>query len=272
MSSREDVIEVPIEIQTSDLEELQRLIQQLQEAKSTADQIKSTRRKMPSGGSGAPIQRGEEEPMGIFRPSDELEVLPTKPRDTKSKQALQRGDSFKDLQDKVKDLETVNSDLSSVLMQLGGVLGFNIPYLGAGLKGVRVGKKFTTVLGNKTPSVGKALPAGGTGKFSKLFAAIPYVGSAIMLADFLINDLPDIIMENLYGVGKPFDRRFRRVLEKEFASMLSMELKAQIAQGYRSVITTSYTGARGATNVSNSKIRALNKENLYNISDEYKLR
>ena len=47
------------------------------------------------------------------------------------------------------------------------------------------------------------------------------------------------------------------------------ELAAIFEKGYRSVITTAYAGARGASNVANSKVRALNKENIYNKSEEY---
>ena len=71
MSARDDIIEVPIEIKTSDLDELHRLIEELQEAKGIVDNASSTKRKMPSSGGGAPIQNADErETLGIYNSRD----------------------------------------------------------------------------------------------------------------------------------------------------------------------------------------------------------
>lgn len=107
MSARDDIIEVPIEIKTSDLDELHRLLEELQEAKGIIENTKTTKRRMPSSSGssgGAPIQNEveERETLGIYNARDtEMLALPTKGRDKKSKQAIETGNAFKDLRQEV---------------------------------------------------------------------------------------------------------------------------------------------------------------------------
>jgi|TARA_R110000824_G_scaffold10800_1_gene47273 hypothetical protein len=275
MSARDDIIEVPIEIKTSDLDELHRLLEELQEAKGVIDNAKSTKRRMPSssGSGGAPIQNDveERETLGIYNERDtEMLALPTKGRDKKSKQAIETGNSFKDLRQEVKDIQQTQDNFIPFITQVGSQLGFSLPFLAQG--GMRLGKGIQSarLQANLQTPIKSAQTTSGLARAGITFGkAIPYIGVAFMLGDFLVNQLPEIISENLYGVGKRLDRRFKRVLENEYTAGVSRQEKTQIAQGYRSVITTSYVAARGATNVANSKVRALNKENLYNKSEEY---
>ncbi len=276
MSARDDIIEVPIEIKTSDLDELHRLLEELQEAKGIIDNAKATKRRMPSSsgsGGGAPIQNDveERETLGIYNERDtEMLALPTKGRDKKSKQAIETGNAFKDLKNEVKDIQQTQDTFIPFMTQVGSQLGFSLPFLAQG--GMRLGKgiKNARMQSLNAAPIKSANTVKGLARAGMTFGkAIPYIGVAFMLGDFLMNQLPDIISENLYGVGKRLDRRFKRVLEHEYSAGVSREEKAQIAQGYRSVITTSYVAARGATNVANSKVRALNKENLFNKSEEY---
>ena len=270
MSSREDIIEVPIEIRISDLAELNKLIQQLEEAKGKVDTARTSRRTMPSGGSGAPIQRDDDSVLSIFGGGNvDRDVLPLKTRDTKSKQAVTRGDSFQDLQKKVESLQQTNNSLIPFITQVGSTFGFTLPpFVSAGINLARNVKSTAT---SKAPIIMPTTTFGG--KFAKLGInlgkTIPFIGAGFVLYDFLINELPSIINEQLYGAGKRMDRRFKRVLENEVASGTDRETKAQIAQGYRSVITTSFDGARGAAFVGNSKQNVLRGENIYNKSNEY---
>ena len=279
MSARDDIIEVPIEIKTSDLDELHRLIEELQEAKGVVDNVSATKRKMPSSGSGAPIQNSDNrETMGIYNSSNrnitgdvDRDTLPMRGRDAKSRQAVEgTSNTLTDLRKEIKDVQATQDNFLPFITQVGSQLGFSLPFLaqggmrlGKGIQSARMQSNIQAPIKNATVS-SKFARAGMT--FGK---AIPYIGVAFMLGDFLVNQLPDIISEHLYGVGKRLDRRFKRVLEHEYAAGVSREEKAQISQGYRSVITTSYVAARGATNVANSKVRALNKENLYTKSEEY---
>ena len=278
MSARDDIIEVPIEIKTSDLDELHRLIEELQEAKGIVDNASSTKRKMPSSGGGAPIQNADErETLGIYNSRDmDREIMPMKGRDKTGKQAVAQtaGNSFKDLKNEVENLQQTQNDLLPFLSSIGNQLGFTLPYLATG--GINLGKSFqkarikSSAISKSpiaTPTSGKAMAK--LGKFSSFGKALPYIGVAFMLYEWLTSELPAMINEQYFGVGKPMDRRFKRVIDNEFASATSREDKAQIAQGYRSVITTAYAGARGASSVANSKVRALNKENIYNKSEEY---
>jgi hypothetical protein len=277
MSARDDIIEVPIEIKTSDLDELHRLIEELQEAKGVADNAKATKRKTPSSGSGAPIQGDDEEreTLGIYNARDmDKEVMPMKGRDKKSKQAVETGNSFKDLKKEVENMQENQNNMLPFLSSIGNQLGFTLPYLATG--GINLGKSFQSAR-VKSAAINRApmaTPAKGNvmgkfGRFASFGKALPYIGVAFMLYEWLTSELPAMINEQYFGVGKPMDRRFKRVIDNEFAAATTREEKAQISQGYRSVITTAYAGARGASNVANSKVRALNKENIYNKSEEY---
>lgn len=272
MSSREDIIEVPIEIRTSDIDELNRLIQELQEAKGKAETARAGKGKIPSTGSGAPIERGDTEPLSIFRASDN-EAVPLKTRDTKSRQAVSRADPFHDLQKQVETLQNTNSQLLPFITGIGSTLGFSLPpFVSAGI-GLGKNMKAKIQAVGKPVAVQTKLTGQASGKFVRLGMnmgkAIPFVGMAFVLIDFMANELPNIIREELYGAGKIMDRRFKRAINREYVSSVDYDAKAQTAQGYRSVITTTYAGARGASNVVNSKERALNGENIYNKSAEY---
>lgn len=289
MSSREDIIEIPIEIQTGDLDEIRALIQELENIKGTTESAKmgryrttsgapiqrgdtsNNKRKMPSSGR-APIQRNDQETSGIFRPSDNEEVLPLKSRDVTSKQATQRTKSFDMLKKDVESLKQTNNDVYPLLGQIGSLLGFSIPPV------IMSGKQLIQGIKSKIPQQNKAaiptpsIPNFG-GKLGKLAVgmgkALPFIGIAVVLIDWLVTELPAMINEQMYGVGKHLDRRFKRVIQNEYVASATMEEKAQIAQGYRTIITTSYSGARGASMVANSKERALRQGNIYNQSQEY---
>ena len=275
MSSREDIIEVPIEIRISDLAELNRLIQELEEAKNQANAARSQRKLMTSGGSGAPIQREDSnnETLGIFQSGDsDRELLPITGRDKSSRQAVQREKPFEVLKNNVEELQKAQESLLPYIASLGNQLGFTLPYLATG--GISIGKSFQrarTGSGiNKSPAPMTTVSASSKfGKLASFGKALPYIGVAIMLYEWLVTDLPAMINEQYFGVGKPMDRRFKRVMNNEYASATSRQEKAQIAQGYRSVITSAYSGARGSSNVVNSKERALNNENIYNQSEGY---
>lgn len=233
MSSREDVIEVPIEIQTSDLEELQRLIQQLQEAKTTVDQTKSARRKIPSGGIGAPIQRTEESPISIFRAGETEDVLPLKSRDTTSRQAFQRQSEFSKLREQMTNVQKGQASFDDKLNSvINNVFGVNIAT--GGLK--QAPQVFS--------SAGKIISGGGVGMLTGIVSKlVPHLAVALVAYGFL-----ETIYNELFKAGGIFDIRFKRNFKKESNILMSLEEKADIRAGRRMVRVTTRAGIRGLTN------------------------
>jgi len=67
---------------------------------------------------------------------------------------------------------------------------------------------------------------------------------AIALA-FIIMEAIKFGLEFLTKDGMPFDRRFKRYIKKEVIAFLDRMFKAQLRQGFRTVITTTIGGLRG---------------------------
>lgn len=273
MSSREDIIEIPIEIKTSDLDELNRLIQELHEAKGKIETTRSAR-KIQTGGAGAPIKRDDPEILSIFRSDPDRDTLPLKSRDVKSRQAIQRGDSFHELASRVDSLENVTSEATSLTFNALATLGINVPYLQSAVKGINIGKglikKSSSI--NKAPvHISPVKSAGLAGGLIKIGKAIPYIGGAIFAAEG-VYEIISSIADKLFGVGGVWDRRFRLIIKDEMAGEASRQEKAAIAQGFRTIITTSSPTLRGSTGISSTLEKARFNQPLYSNEMEYKVR
>lgn len=247
MSSREDIIEVPIEIRISDLAELNKLIQQLEEAKGKVDTARTSRRTMPSGGSGAPVQRSGESPVGIFRES-EGDVLPIKPRDVSSRQAHTRERVFDDMNKRLDSLETVSAEAGSVILQLAANVGINVPFLAQGMRGVTIGKNFAKSIPPKSPITPPNMQARGgvVGGLIKLGKAIPFVGGAIFAMEGMYEIIKTMI-DAQFAAGGQFDIRFKRNFKKESNILTSLQEKKEIRSGRRVIRVSTRAGLRGAS-------------------------
>lgn len=278
MSAREDVIEVPIEIKTSDLDELQRLVQQLTEMR---DQIADTKRvstartpasrKMPSGGIGAPIQ-SDEEPMAIFRQRGEEEVLPTKSRDTTSRQAIHRETPFQDFNKRLENLETNNSNVVGLVAQLANAAGINIPIINNMVRAVGAGKNIVKSSSKLISGVTPVGVAGQVGMVARLSAAAGPIG-AIVAGVATVYSMVDWYINNvLLAAGGPLDRRFKRNIKNEIAPEIDRLEKAAISQGFKTVIATSIPNIRGSVGVKSTLESIRRGERLYNADTEFSVK
>lgn len=70
-------------------------------------------------------------------------------------------------------------------------------------------------------------------------------GAGAVLLAFAIMEAIKFGIEYLTRDGMPLDRRFKRIINAEVAAFISRMMKAQIRQGFRSVIATTIGGLRG---------------------------
>jgi len=70
-------------------------------------------------------------------------------------------------------------------------------------------------------------------------------GAGALLLATAIMEAIKFGIEYLTRDGMPLDRRFKRVINAEVAAFLDRMFKAQLRQGFRTLITTSIGGLRG---------------------------
>lgn len=70
-------------------------------------------------------------------------------------------------------------------------------------------------------------------------------GAGAILLAFVIMEAIKFGIEYLTRDGMPLDRRFKRIINAEIAAFMSRMLKAQLRQGFRSLIATTIGGLRG---------------------------
>jgi hypothetical protein len=79
------------------------------------------------------------------------------------------------------------------------------------------------------------------GTFMRKFAK----GAGAIALAFIIMEAIKFGLEYLTKDGMPWDRRFKRIINLEIAGFLDRLRKAQLRQGFRTVITTTIGGLRG---------------------------
>ena len=70
-------------------------------------------------------------------------------------------------------------------------------------------------------------------------------GAGAVLLAFAIMEAIKFGIDYLTKDGMPLDRRFKRIIQAEVASFLTRMFKAEMRQGFRTLITTSIGGLRG---------------------------
>lgn len=276
-----DKIIIPIEIDTQGPKDLSAINAQIDQIESRVRNLKPSKVRGGGGTSRSPIQTGDEsEGFGIFAGERTGETLPTKTRDRTSRQAIPSSDEFHRMRAQMQEMEKQQSEFYKFFVAVSGELGYNIPFIGAGLN---VARRTVNPV-KKMQGFSSAPFSTGTGTknlkgYARLGSAltnvakyIPVVGAVIALIDMVVNELPQIIKEELYGPGKIFDKRFKREIAKEVAATMERQEKSLIAQGFRTVITTTYRTARGAANVSNTATKVIRGDNLYNVDNDFMLR
>lgn len=229
-----DALRIPIEIKTEDMQELQGLLQDISEAKSSVRELKPLKGK--GGGSSRSATGGSSsESFGIFAGFREENAVPSKTRDTKSKQAFSRESEFSKLQEQVSRVQSSNAGLEASLNNMmNGVFGISIAGQGASASA----KIKSAVSGGV--SAGSSLMSGGnllTGLASRLAWPIASALIAIGFAQQLIGEWTK--------PGGIMDRRFKRDLSKESTRLSSLQEKAEITAGRRVIRVTTTSGLRG---------------------------
>lgn len=233
MNDDNSALRIPIEINTSDLQELQSLIQDITEAESSIRELKPLKGKSKGGASRSAISGGTDDSFGIFAEFGESQAVPSKTRDKTSKQAFQRESEFSKLQEQVMNAQNSQKSLDAKLNSImSGVFGVNIATGGI----QSAGPIFS--------SAGKMISGGGpasliSGLVTKLVAPI---GAALLAVGFV-----ETIISELFKPGGMFDVRFKRNFKKESNILTSLEEKMEIRAGRRIIRTTTISGIRGAT-------------------------
>lgn len=70
-------------------------------------------------------------------------------------------------------------------------------------------------------------------------------GAGAILLAFVIMEAIKFGIEYLTRDGMPLDRRFKRIINAEIAGFMSRMMKAQLRQGFRTLIATTIGGLRG---------------------------
>ncbi len=238
MTDDNSALRIPIEINTSDLQEIQALIQDITEAESSIRELKPLKGKR-SGTSRSAVNGLQEDEtndgirnevitsrsavpnatsdrFGIFGVREE-DATPLKSRDKSSRQAFQRESEFKKLREQVEDVrerQDIMGDGLNILTQASG---------------------FGSLLDNN--KYGGVLKKFG-GIASKAFLPIAVIT--------IITELITEVVNRLLAPGGPFDRRFKRDLKNEIAAASDREEKIEIRQGVRVIRLTPFESYRGA--------------------------
>lgn len=274
MSARDDnVVRVPIEIKTEDIAEIQDLIQKLSEAEGDITRIKSTgitSGAMPQTRGGQARRAGGQNVTtegrgGIFDKQDEDESLPMSFRDRTGRQAMQRGNRFKELEQRVDDLANERMEETMGLMdQMLGMAAGYVPFIGGGKLAAfaqqKIGNKIKQSAGGMTVPAGQAAggfvtPAGGGGRAAALMTKIGSVARFAGPIGAIVGGVIAGIMATkaitdwLQGPGGFWDIRYKRKINQEMDPFLERREKQEINIGLRTVRVTSTPAVRGNNQV-----------------------
>lgn len=236
-----DALEILIEIRTKDSEEIRKLLNDIDSADSKLRNIKSRpTSRMPSSGTGAPVQidYGKDERTGIFSSFITDETLPLKGRDISSRAPFQRENEFKRLRDEVKFTRDQQNEIKRQIEPLDALFGGAILGQSSGKGIMGVGQNI----------LGGGIVGGLKGTLAKL---VPILGTALIAYGF-VRTIIDILLQS----GMPFDRRWKRELTKELASLTDRKEKQDIAQGLTGIRAGGNSGLRDeviSTNLEKAK-------------------
>ena len=225
-SDNRDALHIPIEIKTSDSEEIQALINDLAAAESDIRSIRPRRgRGTGDTSSRSAFASPEEEGTGIFGGMTG-EATPTAIRDRTSKSPFQRENEFSKLKDRV-DQQEQRMGMGQQAQQ-----GLGIATQGIG---------FAQMLGGSQP--GRLL---GTiqGIAGKAFIPISVIMTVMEIASTVLNEA--------LKPGGPLDRRFKRIIGDEIAATADLEFKEQVNQGFKVIRISTQPGLSGDAGVTSN--------------------
>jgi len=232
-----DVLRIPIEIKTDDLDEIQSLINDLDDAENDINVLRPKKGKSTDTTSRSPFERSDDSTGGIFG-GQMQEAMPNRGRDKTSNQAFTRENEFQKMRDKVDNVEASQATLEGTMGNImSGVFGADI--IGRGPSGMT--SAGTNAIGTATGAM-QGGSAGGmiTGLVSKLVWPLSVALMGIGFAN--------TILDQLFRAGGLWDRRFKRDFKRESNILTSLEEKAEIRAGRRVIRVTTIAGLRGITN------------------------
>jgi len=233
-----DVLRIPIEIKTDDLEEIQSLINDLDTAENDINVLRPKKGKSTDTTSRSPFEREDEQSGGIFG-GQMQEAMPNKGRDKTSNQAHTRDNAFQQMQEKLNNVE---SSQATIEQTLGGMMSglFGVDMVSRGL----TPKMAATGAMGSMGAVKGVMAGGAAGIVTGLVAKLVWpISIALMGIGFVTT-----VLDELFKAGGLWDRRFKRDFKRESNIMTSLEDKKEIRAGRRVVRVTTIAGLRGITN------------------------
>ena len=205
MSSTDDKVRVPIEIDPDDMGELNDLIQRIKDAKSDIRGLE------PRTGRG----KGDEESRMPYRPTpfeDRGGIFggetgkEEKFRDTKSAAPFQRGNQFKEMQEELQQVQETQGDVVNSLMNLGFMGGIGAGFgQGGRLQQAQKGiGKAKGIMKNPLSILGM-----GAGGLKGMSGLLMFGGIYGMIAMAVI-EFGSAMIDSLFKPGGIYDTRFRR--------------------------------------------------------------
>jgi len=227
MSVQGDNLKIPIEIKTDDLNEIRKLINDITNAEGDIKTLRPRKGRGKGDDSSRSAFTQQEDTQGGIFGGQQGEALPTQGRDKTSKTPVQKENQFAKLQQDVAQQE-------QKLNGIGAVQG--------GLGGLQQGIGYASLLGG---------PSGGT----KALGAITKLAGAAFLPLTVVTTIIGIantFLQAALAPGGPWDRRFRRQIDKESANTISLEKKNEINQGFKIIRTQTHPSIRGESGTSSS--------------------
>lgn len=253
MSVSDDKLRIPIEVKTEDIKEIEKLIQDITEAETDLRQI------LPKKGRGigdvtsrSAFARPEpfDERGGIFGGTREGDVLPGLAKDKSSKQAFQRTNAFKEMQDELNQIKEEQSNILGNLINLGfaGSIGKGGAAAQAAAGAANAAKKALPAGQQTLTATAKGGIFGLMGLGNSLKSMIGKAGIYGFVA-LIVVEMVQEIASMIFREGGPFDRRFKRDITKESVRSIDLREKEEISQGRRIVRVTTVSGLRGPSQV-----------------------
>ena len=239
-SNSNDKVRAPIEIETSDIEQLNELIQDVKEAQSAARELEPMRgRKALTDERSAVRTEAFEDRGGIFGGETGKEQ---KFRDKGSRAAIQKENQFNKMKEDVQQIQATQYDMIGGLVNLGFLGGMTGGGMGAGqMIGKGMQQAQAGMKGGPMAMIGM-----GGGIMGGMKGMMLKGGIYGMIALMVVEIVQSAIAQGL-APGGFWERRFKRMIENEEVKFTDLREKEEISQGRRIIRVTTNVGLRGVS-------------------------
>ena len=238
-SNSNDKVRAPIEIETSDIEQLNELIQDVKEAQSAARELEPMRgRKALTDERSAVRTEAFEDRGGIFGGETGKEQ---KFRDKGSRAAIQKENQFNKMKEDVQQIQATQYDMIGGLVNLGflggmtGNMGAG-QMIGKGMQQAQAGMKGGPMA---MIGMGGGIMGGVKGMMLK--------GGIYGMIALMVVEMVQSVIQTALSPGGFWDRRFKREIAFEEVKFTDLREKEEISQGRRIIRVTTNVGLRGVT-------------------------